>query len=447
MPIESFRILRPDHPRQAYLPSSTAFEDLASAPRKGLHFGQRKLLLSEIELLSSLIADQDATAASSSPLTASAESSEVEDKKIRPLLVVYAGAANGSHLPLLFDLFPAVRFVLIDPAPFCAAVQAISQLKGGPVLELISGYCTDELCLRLRRQYGQVHRLVLVSDIRSGVPEKMSNKENTEMICRDNAMQASWCVSLAAEAAMLKFHPPYPAVTDKASRRYDPADDTPATVTYLDGTLLFGVWAPKSSSEVRLLVLGGGFTAQRSYNCLEFEEQLYHYNVSDRYAKDVQAERSILSAYISATANSAKGLHKTAESLSRGISAFLGYPLFTPLADGFGEDDARLAALLYSTRNDDDIALFPQVRQGLTIRRLIELVERRYGLRVGGGGNDCWAEDAQGGAETDCMSVNGVQLPEDFWTRIATPKHLTEVYSLPMLRQPARFVRAKNPRR
>lgn len=34
------------------------------------------------------------------------------------ITVVYAGAAPGTHINYLADLFPQVRFVLVDPAPF-----------------------------------------------------------------------------------------------------------------------------------------------------------------------------------------------------------------------------------------------------------------------------------------------------------------------------------------
>ena len=133
---------------------------------KGLHFGQRKLLLSEIEFLTSI--------------------GDVTDA-----IVVYAGAANGSHLPFLFSLFPATKFVLIDPAPFCdALVDADRRKSSTQLLELINDCCSDELCLRIRKTY-PTHSLYLISDIRSGNPPDRSNWENTQLMERDSAMQAN----------------------------------------------------------------------------------------------------------------------------------------------------------------------------------------------------------------------------------------------------------------
>lgn len=57
-----------------------------------IHWGQRKLLLSEIEFLS-LYGDQ-------------------------AKVVVYAGAAPGTHIKALANMFPDHKFVLVDPANF-----------------------------------------------------------------------------------------------------------------------------------------------------------------------------------------------------------------------------------------------------------------------------------------------------------------------------------------
>lgn len=324
------RLLTPSRPRTKYIPSNSSVNDLDHLQMKGLHFGQRKLLLSEVEFFTKLLKVQQSR---------DAEVDKSGGAGTRLIVIVYAGAANGSHLPFLFDMFPRLKFVLIDPAPFCPPVVQISQLAGSAVLEIVNGYCTDELCLRIRRQYGGTaevpNAMYLISDIRSGVPQKLTNKQHTEMIQRDNTWQASWCSVLRADGAMLKFHPPYPKVTDPNARDFDPLDDTPNTIRYLEGALVLGVWAPKSSSEVRLVVAtpfrDDVVPAQREYDCREFEEQCYHNNISGRYAQDVEAERCILTEYLAhvaegraADSNSRKPT--TAVGLSRVISLFLGFP-------------------------------------------------------------------------------------------------------------------------
>lgn len=57
------------------------------------HWGQRKLLLSEIEFLT--------------------------EHANEHTIVIYAGAAPGTHIQYLSrELFPKIKFVLVDPSPF-----------------------------------------------------------------------------------------------------------------------------------------------------------------------------------------------------------------------------------------------------------------------------------------------------------------------------------------
>nr|CCC95086.1 conserved hypothetical protein [Trypanosoma congolense IL3000] len=390
------RILTDGFPRRTYRPSdSNKLEDLVI---KGLHFGQRKLLLSEIEFLTAYLQHRKVSA--------------------RPLLVVYAGAANGSHLPFLFQLFGAIRFILIDPAPFCGAVREISLDTNGPILELVEGYCTDELCERLLTEHGDVYDIVLVSDIRSGSPAKQTNKENTAMVMRDNEMQRSWCWSLNAKAALLKFHPPYPPCRDTASPHYDATDDTPEIIEYLDGTRLFGVWAPKSSSELRLCVQGpferGSSAALRQYDCTEHEEQCYFYNTDNRYARDCNAEKDILTRYLLAYPSDR---WSGPEALSKEISVFLRFPLFLPLDPSFTENNARWVTLLYSTRDSSSLQLFSKLRCELTYEAMLGLVKE-------------WSS-----ATTIPVGVKigGIELTADFWKAVVTGD-LGEAYSFPTIR-------------
>ena len=60
------------------------------------HWGQRKLLLSEIEYFCVLRNKTD----------------------INKCLVVYIGAAGGHHIPLIRQLFPKLNFLLYDPEKF-----------------------------------------------------------------------------------------------------------------------------------------------------------------------------------------------------------------------------------------------------------------------------------------------------------------------------------------
>ncbi|EPY35922.1 hypothetical protein STCU_00844 [Strigomonas culicis] len=386
-------VLRSDCQRQVYEPSAAA--TFAQVKMKGLHYGQRKLHLSEMQLLNTVYKDI---------------------KPSKPILFVYAGAAPGVHLPFLFELYPSIKCVLIDPAPFCAEVKALA--ADGPILELINDICTDELCLRLSRSYGSKHYMVFVSDIRTGNPSKMTkNIEHTKMMEMDNELQKSWCLSIKADIAMLKFHPPYPKETDPTSSRFDPEDDTPAQISYLAGVSLWGVWAPKSSSEVRLVVTGpfGGNMkiAEAVYDCKEHEEICHFYNINNRYNQDCKVERSILEDYISLYPDK----YASVVLLSNEMSKRLGFPLFQPLEKDFTEDHARFLSLIYSTRNPEAVLLFDMFKSVMSIDQVVAVVNQYKESEV----------------VPQNVTVGGVKLSESFW-KCFCKGDFADIYSLPKFR-------------
>jgi hypothetical protein len=58
-----------------------------------VHFGQRKLLVSEIEFLTIVF-----------------QNLEADNKKV---VLIYAGAASGQHIPTLAEAFPFIEYLLI----------------------------------------------------------------------------------------------------------------------------------------------------------------------------------------------------------------------------------------------------------------------------------------------------------------------------------------------
>eukprot|EP00906_Rhabdomonas_costata_P032463 RCo045732 len=100
------RCFREDHPLALYRSRSS---DLRTAT----HWGQAKLLLSEMDFLSLHAKDNT--------------------------LVVYAGAAPGLHIPYLAKLFPEVQFELIDPARFDA------EEKPGVKIHVVNEKFTDAM--------------------------------------------------------------------------------------------------------------------------------------------------------------------------------------------------------------------------------------------------------------------------------------------------------------
>lgn len=69
---------------------------------------------------------------------------------------MYAGAAPGTHVRFLSDLFPDVKFVLIDPAPF-----SCKEVKGR--IECIRDLMDDELARTFAGRKGERGRMFYVN--------------------------------------------------------------------------------------------------------------------------------------------------------------------------------------------------------------------------------------------------------------------------------------------
>lgn len=250
------RILSPDAPRQPY----RRRED---EEKSTVHWGQRKLLMSEIEFLLQTL-----------------------DTKNR-YTVVYAGAAPGTHVRILADMFPSHTFILVDPAPFTVRPE-----RGRIVIH--QTMFTDELAHELRSNHPH---MLFISDVRSCDPDLHSEEVHTERIKADMQAQARWHRILRPHKSMLKFRLPY----------------APGSTVYLKGEVYLPVWGPPSTTECRLVVDTDAGT--RTYDHTEHEEKMFHFNTVTRpalyphtvrggcgidHCYDCTAEVGILGAYLRA---------------------------------------------------------------------------------------------------------------------------------------------------
>lgn len=168
-----------------------------------LHWGQRKLLFSEIEFLTLHVPPSGAT-------------------------VVYAGAAPGTHVSYLCALFPSVHFVLVDPEDFT--------VREGPQVTIRQELFTDSLAA----DYTETENVLFISDIRTANPSKMNGKEVEVCVKRDQKWQSDWHKIMKPVASMFKFRLPW--------------ED--GLTTYLDGVVCLPVFGPQTTSETRLIVAG-----------------------------------------------------------------------------------------------------------------------------------------------------------------------------------------------
>lgn len=222
LPINSFdrnhRILARNAPRKEYFvrPYDT---------RSTLHWGQRKLLFSEIEFLTQFGSPKH--------------------------LVLYAGAAPGTHITYLSSLFPDYHFVLVDPAPF--------ECKESSKIKIINNYFTDTIA----KQY-EHDDVLFISDIRTADYRSMESDETERFIEADQLDQMRWVKILRPHKAMLKFRLPY----------------QPGSSMYLDGELFLPVWGPQSTTETRLVPFSPD--AMRRYDHTEYEQQMFYFNTTTR---------------------------------------------------------------------------------------------------------------------------------------------------------------------
>jgi hypothetical protein len=200
-----------------------------------IHLGQRKLMLSEIQVLT-----QYYTRYTGHPT------------------VLYVGAAIGTHLLALSVMFPDVKFVLYDGAKFDKRLH-----KHPDVFEIhegTSGFFTDDTCKEIVES-GRYNpdTLIFVSDIRL---------EETEFewgVERDMMAQQKWVKMLVPKLSLLKFRMSYNMnVGDK--------------LNYLKGDLLYGIWPKPLSGETRLLVEQENVSKYKQYDFGDYEGIMFYHN-------------------------------------------------------------------------------------------------------------------------------------------------------------------------
>jgi len=217
--------------------------DVENAPREAYrrrrgelktvnHWGQRKLLMSEIEFLSLYCTEES--------------------------VVIYAGAAPGTHIAFLSDLFPMCKFILVDPAKF----TVLSTSK----IEIHQTFFTDAFAEELAEKY---KKCLFISDIRTACWKVMSEKEIEEQVKKDMEAQQRWVKILKPQHSMLKFRLPY-CTKDRQITEYE----------YLDGDVFLPVWGPQTTTETRLIV--HGWEKMKIWNPLVYEQQMFYFNTKTR---------------------------------------------------------------------------------------------------------------------------------------------------------------------
>jgi hypothetical protein len=201
---------------------------------KNRHWGQLKLLVSEIEFLTPYYGGN--------------------------YLVVYAGAAPGIHIPIRADMFPTMYFTLIDPQPSMIANGQYANI------EVIQVMMTNELASEFV-SHPWHDRILFISDVRIGPGDQRgTNQEHQERIQRDMISQQGWLEILQPVSSILKFRLPWDGVS----------------TSYLDGEILFPVFGREVTHEARLCVPRGASVIE--YDNKQYEGLMAYFNQEFRPA-------------------------------------------------------------------------------------------------------------------------------------------------------------------
>jgi hypothetical protein len=215
------RILQSDFPREVY-------RRRCNEVKNAVHWGQRKLLISEIEFLTKY-GEPDITC-------------------------VYAGAAPGIHIPYLSSLFPNIKFILIDPREFYFTSHDLSKN-----ITLYNDIMTDTLAQTFIH-----HKTLLISDIRSIDYTNVTSSEMDQEITNDMLTQMTWHKIMKPIATMLKFRLPW----------------TEGKTFYLSGDIYLPIWGPQTTTESRLIIDNLKYSSNEmiEYDHCEYWEKMFYFN-------------------------------------------------------------------------------------------------------------------------------------------------------------------------
>lgn len=198
------------------------------------HFGQVKLLLSEIDIIDGV--------------------NDEMKPKIKNIL--YIGAAPGDHIVYMSKIYPKINFILYDLRD-----AYNKELENCDNVDLHVKYFDDEDA----EKYTKMKNLLFVSDIRrdmKGMTEEQRNKITVE----DMALQERAYEIIKPDYALLKFKLPW---DDKKT-------------SYLKGDIYLQIFPKVSSVETRLFVIKEKHKGKKKYDNRRYEEELFYYNTKIR---------------------------------------------------------------------------------------------------------------------------------------------------------------------
>lgn len=206
------------------------------------HLGQRKLFMAELELLNLFLKSVD-----------------------EHMIILYAGAAAGYHLPLLFELFPNTIWHLYDPAPFCTPLLKLNAEKKR--VFLYNEFFTDNTALQWKDKCD-----IFICDIRLTANDRNLFETQVEF---DMRSQEKWTLIIKPKlCASLKFRPPY---LDAGIKRHE--------YKYIRGKIMWQMWPPRNSTECRLIIDSNDLIGSNPYmkiDVVKYQNACAYHNLIER---------------------------------------------------------------------------------------------------------------------------------------------------------------------
>jgi hypothetical protein len=233
------------------------------------HWGQKKLLFSEIQFLTNVC-------------------KKLNTKSLKDYAVVYVGAAHGFHFPILYNLFPELIWILYDPGKFSKESYMHPEKQK---VKIFNQFFTDET-IKHAQQNAENRKILFISDIR------VTPKD--EQVSLDMINQARWGILMGADFMLLKFRLPYnepntfkpKTIKDlKLEKKFINNHDFIAKDTiYLKGDIFLQLYHPQYSTELRLFVeknTNNKYDLQ-NYDYIDVENKLFKYNSEIRLISNIE---------------------------------------------------------------------------------------------------------------------------------------------------------------
>ena len=191
-------------------------------PLTNIHIEKRRLLLCEVQALTSWYKDN--------PLQ-------------QHPIVLYTGSARGSELILLSQMFPSVFFVLYDGTEFDKKLRELPD-----AFELHKVKVTTDVISGLAQRFSKMtERLIFICDMDFGI--------DTE---KDMNLQEEWMRLLNPAMSLLKFRLP-----------------RKENMLYPKGVILYDVWSKDDSLDSRILIQNKHILKKISYDSDAYEQSMF----------------------------------------------------------------------------------------------------------------------------------------------------------------------------